>query len=357
MIALLVLLAVAPPEVAPTPETEPAELEPELEPEPEPEPVPRSGSLVVTLVGVTEPAPFTTALQSHLAPRGIVPFVSVDRDFSPWPAVRPDDRVAEAWIVVPTAGPLRIVVTDPSHEHVLVRTVPHDAGPPSAVTIEEVALIVEESVGMAVDGDPWPAPEAAPPVEVSMPRSPEPEPAEPAPASDGKPPRANDHRGFVIGAGSGIAVVSDEFGDPRVGVPTRLSLGVAFGGFTDKPDLRLSAELALDRLDVFHPDFDDLSQTQGLALMRAGVRKRGAWVYGMGGVGGGALSRRRDGNTATLNAGIVGTLGAGVSVGLTKRFALRADVAATGNLNRLGWLGLQLHFETYWGRPREERAR
>lgn len=354
MIALLVLLAVAPPEVVPETETE-TETEP-AELEPEPEPMARTGSLVVTLVGVTEPAPFTTALQSHLAPRGIVPFVSVDRDFSPWPAVRPDDRVAEAWIVVPTHGPLRIVVTDPAHEHVLVRTVPHDAGPPSAVTIEEVALIVEESVGMALDGDPWPAPQPAPPVEVSMPRLPEPEPSEPAAPPDAKPPRANDHRGFVIGAGSGIAVVSDEFGDPRVGVPTRLSLGVAFGGFRDKPDLRLSAELAIDRLQVFHPDFDDLSQTQGLGLMRAGVRKYGVWFYGMGGVGGGAFSRRRDGDTATLNAGIVGTLGAGVSVGLTKRFALRVDLAAAGNLNRLGWLGLQLHLESLWGRPREERG-
>lgn len=350
MIVLLVVLAVAPPEVVPAPDTEPAELELE------PEPIARTGSLVVTLVGVTEPAPFTTALQSHLAARGIVPFVSVDRDFSPWPAVRPDDRVAEAWIVVPTRGPLRIVVTDPSHEHVLVRTVPHDAGPPSAVTIEEVALIVEESVGMAVDGDPWPAPQAAPPVEVSMPPPPDPEPTEPAAPPGAKPPRANDHRGFVLGAGSGIAVVSDEFGDPRVGVPTRLSLGVAFGGFRDKPDLRLSAELAIDHLQVFHPDFDDLSQTQGLGLMRAGVRKYGVWFYGMGGVGGGAFSRRRDGDTATLNAGIVGTLGAGVSVGLTKRFALRADLAAAGNLNRLGWLGLQLHFESLWGRPREERG-
>lgn len=353
MIALLAILALAPPEALaaePEPVPEPA---PELELEPEP--VSRTGSLVVTLVGTTEPAPFTTALQSHLAPRGIVVFVSVDRDFSPWPAVRPEDRVAEVWIAVPTRGPLRIVVTDPSHDHVLVRTVPHDAGPPSAVTIEEAALIIEETVGMAVDGDPWPPPEVAPPVEVSMPRPPVSDASEPA-APDTKPPRANDHRGFVIGAGSGIAVVSDEFGEPRVGVPSRLSLGVAFGGFPERPDLRLSAELAIDQLEVFHPDFDNLSQYQGIALMRAGIRKRGVWVYGMSGVGGGAFSRRRDGDTATLNAGIVGTVGAGVSVGLSKRFALRVDLAAAGNVSRLGWLGLQLQFETYWGRPRKERS-
>ena len=342
-VVLAGVLAVAPVEVGDT-DTEPAD---------DAAPVERIGSVVVTLVGNTEPAAFITALEGRLGPRGIVALVGAERDFSPWPAKRPSDCLLEVWIVVPESGSVRIVVADPSHEHVIVRTVPHGSGTPSIVTIEETALIVEEAAAMAAAGDPWPQPEVVERAEIEVVRPPE----EPTPEVVPEPEPA--HRGLSVMANvGGIGVASDEFGHPRFAISNSSRIGWVFGPFEQRPALRISAEAELGSAIVPLGGDDVVSLMGLLARSRVGgvvgFMDR-VWLYGTGAIGSGLLLRRVNDRRATVSSGILGSVGAGVTVSFVWNGVIGVEVAATGNPSRVGHLSAHFFIGGYLGKRRRRR--
>ncbi len=338
---VLALLGPAPGPVAPGSETPPASA-----------PVVRSGSVVISIVGNADPAAVRAAVDGRLASQGLVSLVEVADGFDNAPRTEPEDRLLEVWITIPERGPMRIVMADPTHQHTLVRTIPIEAGP-TAVSFEEAAIIVEEALAMVSTGDPWPATEPAA-VRVEPP-VPTPAVAPAPPVMVAEPPAAPPSggrfgRGLFLGGSVGVAAVSDEFGRTRLGIPTGFGVGYLFGRMRDLPDLRISVGGALESTRVFHPDYDSYSQQAFYAESRIGKTRGPVWGYGAVGLGSGFITRRRDRDRATVSAGVLGKLGAGLGVRLNRRIALHFEGEASGNISRIGMLAFRVGFTTYWAR-------
>ncbi|MEM6996642.1 MAG: hypothetical protein AAF721_39425 [Myxococcota bacterium] len=309
----------------------------------------RVGAVTISLVGVSDAAPFETAIEARLAPHGVVPFITVERDFAPLPATTASDNLADVWIVVAGQGQMRIVAAHPGHDHIVVRQIPIAAAP-SIVSIEEAAIIVEEAVAMALDGT-WPRTEQPPGVAITH-VEPPPEPAAVEPDPEPSVRRGRHPRGFSIGMSAGAAIVSDEFGDARFGLPALTRLGWVFGGPEDHPDLRASVHANCGWTELFVPGYESYSLLQFMVESRVGITRGPAWVYGVAGLGAGQISRRlkSDARETKTSGGVLATLGAGVSVRVHRRFAVYVEAAASGNASRVGRLSIEGGLSAYFGR-------
>lgn len=356
MIASIVLVSrlLAPPPAGPAePPAAPVAVPEAPAEDPPSEPVVAAGSVVVTVVGPVDATALATAIEGRLAPLGITSSVQTARDFAPGPVLAGGDRIAEIWVLA-ARSELRLVIAEPSHEHVVVRTIPIDE-PIRAVSLEEAAVIVEEALVMA-RADAWPEPAALPAVAVAPPEppahvvTPAPAPAPvPAPA-----PRARGRflRGLTLGMSSGVAVANDEYGERHLAVPGMMRLGWVFGKNPEVPDLRVSIAASMGTTELFEPRYDSLSLWQLMAESRLGVTRGPVWIYGIVGIGSGILKRSGASETTRVSGGALATLGAGVAVRLTHRLAAHVDGVASGNPVGVGRLGLDVGFAAYFDLPR-----
>jgi hypothetical protein len=357
LLALSLRLAPAPPPVEPVEPVEVAPIavpEPPSVPEPEPTPTPplHAGSVAITLVGPLDPDTLAAAITVRLSPLGLSPSFDISRDFSPRIGPAPEDRVAEIW-VLSSASELRVVIADPSHAHTIVRTLPIDDPSKVMSLADTTATFIEEGLVLALAGT-WPASEPLPSVVVEAPVS-QPEPVTPEPEPS-RPARGNHPRGIVLGVSGGIAYVRDELENVFFGIPTLVRLGYVFGHNRRYPDLRASLEARVGSLAVPH-SATKLTLVQVLAESRIGFTRGPVWMFGIVGIGSGVYTRRRGGEAFRETDGVMGTLGVGASVRITRFLAIHCDGVASGNPGLVGRLGFDLGLTGYIDLPRKGRGR
>jgi hypothetical protein len=269
-------------------------------------------------------------------------------DFAPDPGVVQDDHIADIWVLA-ARGQLRLVIADPAHERVVIRTVLVE-DPIRAGSLEPAAVALAEALVM-VRAEAWPEPATPAPVAVAPP-----EPSKPVVAPARRAP-GRFLRGLVVGISSGVAAANDEYGHRRLAVPGLFHVGWVFGRNPEIPNLRASIEASVGSVQVFEPVYDSLALWQLLAQSRIGSTLGPVWLYGVVGFGSGILSRRGPDESTRVEGGALATLGAGVGVRLSRRFALHVDGVASGNPVRVARLGLDVGLATYWDLPRKGRAR
>jgi len=338
--------------VAPQVVTEPGSVAPAPDgPSPEPVAPPRVGSVAITIVGAVDSAALSAAIESRLAPLGIASQVETAPRVSPHSTVPPAaDRIAEAWIIA-SGGELRVLVADPSHEHLLVRTVPIEE-PIDVPSLERAAQALEAAIAIARAGT-WPEPTPTTSVVVERPVSSTPEASEPA--LEGPPrPRGRFLRGLVVGITSGVSRATDEHRDPHLGIPAFLRVGWVFGRNRELPDLRASIEARMGTLRIVHPAYDSLSVWQLSADTRIGATRGPVWIFGLGGIGTGMIRQRTPEGITKQSVGLLATVGLGVAVRLSNHLGIHVDVLASGDGIGFSRIGADVGLAGYFGRPRKE---
>lgn len=324
--------------------------EPDASPVPDPTPPPVVGSVAIIIVGTLDPDVLATAVAGRLASLGISPSFSTASDFSPQLVAAPADRIADIWVLVSTSE-LRVVVSDPAHTHTLVRTLPIDAPLEPASLADSTAPLIEEGVTTAMSGA-WPASVPLPPVEVEQPVSPVPIEPDPEPA---RPARGRYLRGLFVGVSGGAAYVRDELHNVALGIPVLIRLGYLFGHNRRRPDLRASIEARVGSMSVPH-SATKLALLQVMAESRIGFTRGPVWMFGIVGIGSGAY-RRIHGDSVWDSNGIMGTLGLGASVRITRYLAIHCDGVASGHPDLVGRLGFDLGLTGYIDVSRKGRGR
>lgn len=348
-------LPTSPPEVRLSPAE--TNVPPDDEASPSTEPTMASGSVAIAVLGPAPADEVLAAVEPRLAGHGMVTHVQAVDDFRPAPLPGPEDRVLDVWIIVASQGPMRIVMADPEHAHVLRRSVPLE-GAPTMVSLEEAAILIEETVTSVRSGEPWPSPGPARPTAVpTVVEPPEPAPA-PAPKPEPEPtplPRARRFpHGFMLGAGAMAAAVSDEFGQTLFGLAGAFDIGYAFGGSATLPRLRATVEAGLHSLRIFHPEYESYSLRSLYVESRIGRARGPVWGYAVLGLGSGVITRRRPDDRASVGAGVLGKAGAGLAIRLNDRMALRVEGEASGSPSSVGALGLTIGVSSFF---RKDRSR
>jgi len=341
-----------PDEPVATDATQATNAEPDASTAPDPTPPPVVGSVEIIIVGPLEPDVLTAAVADRLVPLGISPSFSKSTDFSPQLGPAPADRIADIWVLV-SPSELRVVISDPAHAHTLVRTLPLAEPLAPASLAASAAAFIEDGVTTAVSGA-WPASSPLPAVAVEQPASwIEPVVAEPEPT---RPARGRYLRGLLVGVSGGVAFVRDELDKVALGVPVLVRLGYLFGHNRKRPDLRASIEARVGSTTVPH-SATDLTLTQFLAESRIGFTRGPVWMFGIVGVGSGFYIRHRFSDSFRDSGGVMGTLGLGTSVRITRYLAIHCDGVASGNPGLVGRLGLDLGLTGYIDFSRKGRGR
>lgn len=360
MISLALATALRLAALAPPGEPEPAtiaEPEPPAVPAPPamPDPVPAVGSVAITIVGPLDPEVLSAAVTDRLAAFGLSPSFATSPDFAPRLGPSPADRVADVWVLVSKAE-LRVVIVDPERAHTLVRTQALDGALEAAGLAAAASTFIEQGTAIAV-ANAWPASVPLPPVAVEppAPSSPPAEPVAPA-AKPSRPAHGNHPSGIVVGVSGGVAYIRDELESVALGVPVLVRLGYVFGHVPRFPDFRASIEGRVGSISVPH-SATKLTLVQYLAESRVGFTRGPVWMFAIAGVGSGTYTRRRSGESFRDSNGVMGTLGLGASVRLTRYLALHCDGVASGNPGLFGRLGLDLGLTGYIDVARRKRDR
>lgn len=355
-LALSLRLAGFAPELPPdepvaTNPTQPTTAEPDAPTVPEPTASPVVGSVAIVIVGTLDPDVLAAAIADRLASLGISPSFSTSTDFSPQLGPAPADRIADVWVLVSTSE-LRVVISDPAHAHTLVRTLPIDAPLDPASLAASTAPLIEDGVATAMAAT-WPASVPLPPVTIEQPASPAPIEPTPEPA---RPARGRYLRGLLVGVSGGAAYVRDELENVGLGIPVLVRLGYLFGHNPRRPDLRASLEARVGSTAVPH-SATKLSLLQLMAESRIGFTRGPVWMFGIVGIGSGTYRRIREGQSFWDSNGIMGTLGLGASVRITRYLAIHCDGVASGHPGLVGRLGFDLGLTGYIDVSRKGRGR
>jgi hypothetical protein len=94
-----------------------------------------------------------------------------------------------------------------------------------------------------------------------------------------------------------------------------------------------------------------------MAESRIGFTRGPVWMFGIVGIGSGTYRRIREGQSFWDSNGIMGTLGLGASVRITRYLAIHCDGVASGNPELVGRLGFDLGLTGYIDVSREGRGR
>lgn len=325
--------------------------EPDASTLPEPTPAPVVGSVAIVIVGTLDPDVLTPPVTDRLTVLGISSSFSTASDFSPELRRAPADRIADIWVLV-SSSELRVVISDPAHAHTLVRTLPIDAPLAPESLAASTAAFIEEGVTTAMSGA-WPASVPLPAAEVEPPVSHVPI----VPISEpSRPARGRYLRGLLVGVSGGAAYVRDELHHVALGIPVLIRLGYLFGHNARRPDLRASIEARVGSTSVPH-SATKLTLLQLMAESRIGFTRGPVWMFGIVGIGSGTYKRIRGGESDWESGGIMGTLGLGTSVRITRYLAIHCDGVASGHPDLVGRLGFDLGLTGYIDVSRKGRGR
>jgi hypothetical protein len=141
-----------------------------------------------------------------------------------------------------------------------------------------------------------------------------------------------------------------------LGVPVLVRVGYVFGHNPRFPDLRTSVEARVGSISVPSSN-TKLTLVQFLAESRIGFTRGPAWMFAIVGLGTGFYSRRYGGPSIRDSGGVMGTLGVGASVRITRYLAIHLDGVASGHPDLVGRLGFDMGLTGYIDLPRKERGR